>query len=52
MEVLDEKDGRAESPVVKNTFIIHKDGNLWLSDERNDNVAESQLTFDGVDTCY
>lgn len=30
MEVRDEKDGRAEHPVNKGTFIIHKDNNLYL----------------------
>ena len=51
MEVRDEKDGRAENPVTKNTFIIHKDNNLYLQkgDDR-DNLT--QLTTDGVDTCY
>lgn len=49
MEVLDEKDGRAESPVNRNTFIVHKDNNLFLVE---DGKADIQLSFDGVDTCY
>ena len=52
MEVLDEKDGRAESPVLKNTFVIHKDNNLYLSDERDSTAILTQLTTDGQDTCY
>lgn len=50
-EVRDEKDGRAESPVNKGTFIIHKDNNLYLvGGDKNDKAT--QLTKDGVDTCY
>ncbi len=49
MEVRDEKDGRAENPVNKGTFMIHKDNNLYLA-SGNDNAT--QVTFDGVDTCY
>ena len=50
MEVLDEKDGRAESPIDKNLCIIHKDNNLFLHD--NNANTDVQLTTDGVDTCY
>jgi len=50
MEVLDEKDGRAESPADKNLCIIHKGGNLFLHNNTTD--ADIQLTADGVDTCY
>ena len=49
MEVRDEKDGRAENPVNKGTFMIHKDNNLYLA-SGGDNAT--QVTFDGVDTCY
>lgn len=49
MEVLDEKDGRAESPVNRNTFIVHKNNNLFLVAEGKEDI---QLSFDGVDTCY
>ncbi|MCR5312695.1 MAG: prolyl oligopeptidase family serine peptidase [Bacteroidaceae bacterium] len=50
MEVLDEKDGNAESPINKDLSIIHKDNNLYLhSKEKNEDI---QLTKDGVDTCY
>lgn len=51
MEVRDEKDGRAENPVNKNTFIIHKDNNLYVQtgDDRENAVP---ITSDGVDTCY
>jgi len=51
MEVLDEKDGRAENPADRNNFIIHKDNNLYLlhGDDHDNAVA---LTTDGVDTCY
>ena len=48
MEVRDEKDGRAEHPVNKGTFIIHKDNNLYLQTADD----ATQLTADGVDTCY
>ena len=51
MEVRDEKDGRAESPAEKGTFIIHKDNNLYLL--RGDDMAgATPITTDGVDTCY
>lgn len=51
MVVRDEKDGRAENPVNKNTFIIHKDNNLYLvkGDDKDNATA---VTADGVDTCY
>jgi len=52
MEVLDEKDGHAESPTLKNTFIIHRDNDLYLSDERGEQHTLTQLTSDGEDTCY
>ncbi len=51
MEVRDEKDGHAEHPVNKGTFMIHKDNNLYLaSGEKYENTM--QVTFDGADTCY
>ena len=50
MEVRDEKDGRAESPVDRNLCIIHKANNLYLHD--NNANTDVQLTTDGVDTCY
>lgn len=50
-EVRDEKDGRAESPVDKGTFMIHKDNNLYLV-KGEDNTNAKQVTADGVDTCY
>ncbi len=56
MEVRDEKDGRAESPVNKNTFIIHKNNNLYLlntiKSSNKEGDTETQLTTDGCDTCY
>ena len=51
MEVRDEKDGRAESPVDKGSFMIHKDNNLYLV-KGEDNDHAKQVTADGVDTCY
>ena len=51
MEVRDEKDGRAENPVNKNTFIIHKDNNLYLL-QGDDEANAVAVTTDGVDTCY
>jgi len=51
MEVRDEKDGRAESPVNKGTFIVHKDNNLYLQ-KGDDAESAVQVTTDGVDTCY
>ena len=51
MEVLDEKDGRAESPVKKNTFIIHKNNDLYLV-HGDDEANAVRLTNDGTDTCY
>ncbi|MBQ0046065.1 MAG: S9 family peptidase [Prevotellaceae bacterium] len=50
MEVRDEKDGRAESPVNKNMSIIHKNNNLYL--HNRETKEDNQLTTDGVDTCY
>ncbi len=50
-EVRDEKDGRAESPVDKGTFMIHKDNNLYLV-KGEENTNAKQVTADGVDTCY
>ncbi len=51
MEVRDEKDGRAESPVNKGTFMIHKNNNLYI--QTNDSLTQpTQITFDGADTCY
>lgn len=52
MEVLDEKDGHEESPTEKNTFIVHKDDNLYLSRSMNADSVYRQLTTDGVPTCY
>lgn len=51
MEVRDEKDGRAESPVDRNSRIIHKNNNLVLVKGSKDEES-IQLTTDGVDTCY
>ncbi|MCH5175016.1 MAG: prolyl oligopeptidase family serine peptidase [Prevotellaceae bacterium] len=51
MEVRDEKDGRAENPVNKNTFIVHKNNNLYLVNGNDDEHATA-ITADGVDTCY
>lgn len=51
MEVRDEKDGRAESPVNKGTFIIHKDNNLYVQ-TGDDPTNAVPVTTDGVDTCY
>ncbi|MBQ6965753.1 MAG: prolyl oligopeptidase family serine peptidase [Bacteroidaceae bacterium] len=51
MEVRDEKDGRAENPVNKNTFIIHKDNNLYLQ-TADDEANAVAVTTDGTDTCY
>ena len=50
MEVLDEKDGNAASPLDKNMTIIHKDNNLYLHNEQT--KQDEALTTDGVDTCY
>lgn len=52
MEVLDEKDGHAESPTEKNSFIVHRNNNLYLMRERGDQKDSTCLTTDGVDTCY
>ena len=56
MEVRDEKDGRAENPVKKNTFIIHKDNNLYLQDciitDEKPKETDTPITSDGCDTCY
>lgn len=51
MEVRDEKDGHAENPVNKGTFIVHKDNNLYLVNGK-DNENGVAITTDGVDTCY
>ena len=51
MEVRDEKDGRAESPVEKGTIMIHRNNNLYLQ-KAEDKDNATQVTFDGVDTCY
>ena len=51
MEVRDEKDGRAEHPVNKGTFMIHKDNNLYVV-SGNDAANATAITTDGVDTCY
>ena len=52
MEVPDEKDGhsRMRGEEGRNAYIFHKDNNLYLKNQQND--TETQLTFDGVDTCY
>lgn len=52
MEVLDEKDGHAESPTEKNSFIVHRNNNLYLMREKGDAKDSVCLTTDGVDTCY
>lgn len=51
MEVRDEKDGHAESPTNRNTFIVHKNNNLYL-ESSDKTVTPIQITTDGVDTCY
>lgn len=51
MEVRDEKDGRAENPVEKGTFIIHRQNNLYLAKGDSDDSA-TPITTDGTDTCY
>ncbi len=51
MEVLDEKDGRAENPANGRQRIIHKNNNLYLMEEGT-NETSTQITTDGVDTCY
>jgi len=50
MEVLDEKDGQAESPKDKDLCVIHKDNNLYLRNKKTN--EDVQLTTDGQDTCY
>lgn len=52
MEVPDEKDGqsRKHGEEGKNSYIFHKDNNLYLKNQKDS--TETQLTFDGVDTCY
>lgn len=50
MEVLDEKDGSAVSPVDSSLCVVFRDNNLFL---RNKTTKEDvQLTFDGTETCY
>ena len=49
MEVRDEKDGNAASPVDNSLTIIHKDNNLFLHNAKG---VDTQITTDGVDTCY
>ena len=49
MEVPDEKDGHVASPVDDHSFIVHRANNLVLM---KDSAEVSQLTFNGVDTCY
>ena len=51
MEVLDEKDGRAENPANGRQRIIHKNNNLYLMEEGTSETS-TQITTDGVDTCY
>ena len=51
MTVRDEKDGRSRNPKDGNTFIIHKDNNLYLVNGGDDKNAMA-ITSDGVDTCY
>ncbi|MBO7592381.1 MAG: prolyl oligopeptidase family serine peptidase [Bacteroidaceae bacterium] len=52
MEVRDEKDGRAESPVNKGMIMVHRDNNLYLQTNNDSLTKPTQVTFDGVDTCY
>lgn len=52
MEVLDEKDGHAENPAERNTFIVHRNNNLFLMKESGADKDSVQITNDGVDTCY
>ena len=51
MEVRDEKDGRSVNPTDRRQTIFHRDGNLYLSTDGDDEHAVA-LTQDGVDTCY
>ena len=52
MEVPDEKDGesRMRGDEGHNKHLYHKDNNLYLRDKSTG--ADTQITFDGVDTCY
>lgn len=52
MEVPDEKDGRSNmrGEEGKDTYLFHKDNNLYLKNGKDN--TETQITFDGVDTCY
>ncbi|MCF0198198.1 MAG: prolyl oligopeptidase family serine peptidase [Bacteroidaceae bacterium] len=49
MEVRDEKDWSAESPVNGAQRIVHRDNDLYLVEEGH---ADIRLTADGRDTCY
>ena len=50
MEVPDEKDGHAVSPVDSTLTVIHRANNLYLHNSATD--ADTQLTTDGQDSCY
>lgn len=50
MEVPDEKDGESRMRNDESKSIFHKDNNLYLKDKNTN--TETQITFDGVDTCY
>lgn len=51
MTVRDEKDGRAQNPADGSQCIIHRDNNLYLVTDNNDQAATA-ITQDGKDTCY
>lgn len=51
MVVRDEKDGRVPSPTNKSQFIMHRDNNLYLATQDDEQHATA-ITTDGTDTCY
>lgn len=52
MEVPDEKEGQSHKQGVagKDEYLFHKDNNLYLKNKQRD--TETQITFDGTDSCY
>lgn len=50
MEVLDEKDGKVQSPIDTSLVIFHKDNNLYLQNKSD--ASSIQVTTDGTDSCY